>query len=242
MSNSLPNTDSRLQYSLPTLYAVAACLVIAAASWFLLKELASLLRPLFLAIFLAYIILPIQSRLRENGRGLVFRSAVVVAVLSAVVVFATLIYASIVDFSSEFPQLLRRGETIFHDARGYLSEHFPWLANTAEEASKAEEQGANRLRDAVGSLVNFTADFVAESLTVCIYLLFLSLEASRFPQRVRAGFTSERAESILAVVSGINEAMASYVKVKVKASLMLAIPVTLVLWCCGVKFGCYGER
>src|SRR5438105_9244164 len=45
------------------LATVAACLIIAAVAWYLLKEFAPLLRPLLLAVFLCYIILPIHRRL-----------------------------------------------------------------------------------------------------------------------------------------------------------------------------------
>ena len=47
----------------PSLYALAAILVIAATAWFLLKELAPLMRPLVLAVFLAYMVVPIHQGL-----------------------------------------------------------------------------------------------------------------------------------------------------------------------------------
>ena len=49
--------------------ALAAGLVIAATSWFLLKELGPLLRPLVLAIFLAYLVVPIHQWLRRHISG-----------------------------------------------------------------------------------------------------------------------------------------------------------------------------
>src|SRR5262249_49617054 len=52
-----------------TLATVALCLVVGAASWYLLKELASLLRPLLLAVFLCYIIIPSHLRLKQRIPG-----------------------------------------------------------------------------------------------------------------------------------------------------------------------------
>ena len=52
---------------------------------------------------------------------------------------------------------------------------------------------------------------------------------------MRAAFADEQAESIFATVGSINAAMASYLKVKVKVNLVLAVPVMLILWVCGVK-------
>ena len=48
------------------LQAAAAVLVIAAAGWFLLEQLAPLLRPLLIAVFLAYVLMPYHSRLRKR--------------------------------------------------------------------------------------------------------------------------------------------------------------------------------
>ena len=41
-------------------------MIIAALGWFLLKELASVLRPLLMAVILAYVLMPYHSRLRNR--------------------------------------------------------------------------------------------------------------------------------------------------------------------------------
>src|SRR5438067_17144 len=45
---------------------IAYVLVAAAAGWFLLVQLAPLLRPLLVAVFLAYVLMPYHSRLRRR--------------------------------------------------------------------------------------------------------------------------------------------------------------------------------
>jgi hypothetical protein len=49
---------ARWRSDLVPLYALAAAVLCTAGGWYLLKELAPLLRPLILAVFLAYTILP----------------------------------------------------------------------------------------------------------------------------------------------------------------------------------------
>src|SRR5947209_992723 len=49
-----------------TLATVAVCLVIAATSWYLLKELAPILRPLLMAVFLCYVVIPGHRRLTRH--------------------------------------------------------------------------------------------------------------------------------------------------------------------------------
>ena len=57
---------ARLPPDLVPLYALAAAVMCAAGGWYLLKELAPLLRPLILAVFLAYTILPVHRRLSRR--------------------------------------------------------------------------------------------------------------------------------------------------------------------------------
>ena len=62
------------------------------------------------------------------------------------------------------------------------------------------------------------------------------LEGSRFPDRVRRAYPPERAEAILDIAGQVSSAIISYLRAKVKASLVLAVPVGLVLWAVGAKF------
>jgi AI-2 transport protein TqsA len=71
---------------------------------------------------------------------------------------------------------------------------------------------------------------------VALYLLFLLLEGARFPARVRRAYEPERADRILHVAGQVNAAVVSYLKAKVRSSLLLAVPVSVVLALLGVKF------
>src|SRR5215831_19347809 len=92
---------ARLRRELTPLYALAAAVVCAAGGWYLLKELAPLLRPLILAVFLAYTILPVHRRL---SRWVPSRLAgPLLALLAAVAVLgmAGLVYGNLVALRAE---------------------------------------------------------------------------------------------------------------------------------------------
>src|SRR5208282_2989969 len=50
-------------------WTVLRWLLVTATSWYLLRELAPLLRPLLLAIFLAYVLLPVRVYVTGQVRG-----------------------------------------------------------------------------------------------------------------------------------------------------------------------------
>jgi len=219
------------------LVTVALLLAIAGISWYLLKELAPILRPLLLAFFLCYVILPSHYRL---SRYIPTAAAdVVLAVGSAglLALLAWLLVGSAAQLNEEMPQLVKRGEILVSNAEDYVTAHLPpWLANQAEDIMRGQSQLLVWLKQVAGSVAGSAAGLFREVVLVGIYLIFLLMEAGRYPRRVQRAFPGEQSERVLSVISNINAAMIGYLHAKVKASLILAVPVTLLLWAFGVQF------
>jgi AI-2 transport protein TqsA len=219
------------------LIIAAAVAVLAASSWYLLKELAPLLRPLVLAMFLCYIVVPMHLRLRRHVSTTI--SIALLAGASVLVVggLAVSIYSNAVQLNAELPRLIRRGQAIFDSLREFTSAHLPsWVADREPSDRSAEAETIARLRWFVAELVNMAAGVLAEAVVVGFYMVFLLMATRRFPERVRAAFSSVRSERILEVINSINAAMAGYLRVKTLASLLLAVPFGLLLWAFGVRF------
>jgi len=219
-----------------TLRVVAACVIIAAASWYLLKELAPLLRPLLLAVFLAYVIVPGQHRLRRMAGpwSILFYAGLTVAGMLALTL---LIYGSAVELNEELPRLMRRSQAIGERMRQLYLDNFPvWLLGAPPDAAAVQAQMTERLRTAIGALADGATDSLTATVLVGIYLVFLMIEAGRVRSRIKASFPSERAEQILVVIARINDAMANFLRIKVKSSLVLAAPVVLILWSFNIRF------
>jgi AI-2 transport protein TqsA len=211
-------------------------LLVTATAWFLLKELAPLLRPLLLAVFLAYVILPVGLFVKGHVRGGFGQLALLAGLGIVLASLGVLTYGDVLDLTREVPQLHERMKEIVAQATSYAREHIPQLADTIAGTARAEEFGSSRLQATLQSLADVTAGVLIEAVQVVFYLTLILFEAGRLPQRTRDAFAGERAERILAMVASINFAIASYLKVKVKANVVLAVPVMLVLWICGVKF------
>src|SRR5262245_7220148 len=211
-------------------------LIAAAAGWLLLQQLAPLLRPLLVAVFLAYVLMPYHSRLRKQiGTP---ASIGVLAGVSALVliVLALAVYASVLGLSDELPRLQQRAVEMTQRAEAAVADAAPWAASPDAEGKPAAAKMGEQVARAAGPVLNMTADVLLEACVVALYLLFLLLEGSRFPDRVRRAYPPERAEEILDIAGQVSSAIISYLRAKVKSSLVLAVPVGLVLWGLGVKF------
>jgi predicted PurR-regulated permease PerM len=218
------------------LLSITLTVLLVALCWYLLKELVYLLRPLFLACFLAYIIVPVQSQLRKYSHGFFARFVLLVFVVLVLGLLYLMIYRNVVELSNSLPDLGRRAQELIDKLSDFVKQRWPALAETADQNANIGQQWIHSIKDSAGSLVNYSTGLFLEAVEVCFYLIFIMLEAGRLPERIRVSFTDERAAKILEVIAGINQAMASFLHVKVRASLILALPICAVLWSMGIKF------
>ena len=163
---------ARLRRELIPLYSLAAAVVCAAGGWYLLKELAPLLRPLVLAIFLAYTIVPVHRRLSHRvPTGL---AGPLLALLAAVAVLgmAALVYGNLVALRAELPRLIDRASGLVEGVRAWSHGHLPaWVFELASHSGRAEADTTARLQAIASGLVNVAASFLAEALVVGFYLI-----------------------------------------------------------------------
>ncbi|HSQ56757.1 MAG TPA: AI-2E family transporter [Gemmata sp.] len=208
---------------------ITQVLLAAAAGWYLLGQLSPIIRPLFVAIFLAYILMPYHARLRRSIGSPASIGVLVALTAGVLVVLALATYASMLGLRDDMPRLQARAGELIAKVEGVV-------ASTSPEPEKSQSRIAEIVSLITQSLVTGGVDVLLEACVVAMYLLFLLLEGSRFPDRVRLAYSRERAEDILAVAGQVSSAIVSYLRAKVKASLVLALPVGAILWACDVKF------
>src|SRR4051812_5930287 len=166
--------SNRLRRELIPLYALAAAVVSAAGCWYLLKELAPLLRPLILAVFLAYTILPVHRRLSQRVPSRLAGPLLTLLATVAVLGMAVVIYGNLVDLRAELPRLIDRARGLLEGVRAWGRDHLPaWVFEPASDLDRSESDTAARLKVIASGLVNAAADFLAEALVVGFYLIFL---------------------------------------------------------------------
>jgi AI-2 transport protein TqsA len=219
-----------------TLPRLAVFLIIFAASWFMLKELAALLRPLLMATLLCYIILPIHQKLHKSHSQIKTISIMAIGGLAILVLLGVLIYGSIIEFNDDLPRLTKRAQELSQIAQHWTTDNLPGpVSRSVNDALRVEAKGAQQLPDLGKSFVQYAADFLLEMLIVGLYVIFLLIEAKRLARRVESGFETEQANRIRETVETINKGIANYIRAKVLSSAILAVPVTVALLLFGVK-------
>lgn len=220
-----------------TLRTAANWVIILAGSWWILGQLASVLRPLLLAIFLGYVLMPYYSRLRGKVAAPVALSVMAGLTTIVLIGLASAVYASLLGLKDDLPQLKASASTTAKWAADLVTAYVPsYAAERGPDSRPIGNQVGEFLTTGILQGVNIAAGALLEAATAGLYLLFIMLESARFPKRVRSAYPREQAEEILDIAGAINSAIISFIRAKVFSGLILAVIVWLILGIAGVKF------
>lgn len=218
-----------------SLAAAARWLIILAVSWFLLRELGIIIKPLLLAVLVGYVIIPIHAQVKKRVPGRLSIATMALLSILAIFLLAWLIQSSVRTLSNELPVFMSSSSAQFEQMRSKYAERYPWLAQSISEIAHAEQESAGHLKDLTSTLVSAAANTLSTAIVVGLYLMFLLVEAGRFPDRVRNAFSPGQADGIMHTITNINRGITDYLTAKVKASLILAVPIFIVLFVFDVR-------
>ncbi|QEH37762.1 AI-2 transport protein TqsA [Aquisphaera giovannonii] len=222
---------------LGSLRSLAAVLVILATSLYLLERLEPVLRPLLIALLLCYLFLPAYNRLRRHMRPVLAFLIIVVGLTIGLQGLARLVYRDVEVISHNLPRYMEREEEIEAKLRDLTKSWLPMLEHPRAGEAPGEADStltAELSRRIVGGAASAFVNVFLESLVIAFYMIFLLQSASRFPARIRASFPADRSRGLLAMTESINRAISEYLVVKVKASLLVAIPAAVACWAFGI--------
>ena len=237
--------------------AIVAAFLIAAA----LHLVESVFRPFFVAVFLCFLVRPAVGKLaRRSGSKLAGYTLAVLLILGALYLGWKVVVASAADFGHNRATYLEnlRGYyqsvtaslegTALRDALPSQEEIERLLVPDLEAESAAADvgdpaEGGNLGRDVlssiaavIGSGTQALLDLVAELLVIAVFMMFMLVEADRFPARMRQAFGDADAARILAAVGLINADVQRFVTTKVAVSVITAVLAMVVMWLFGVHY------
>ena len=207
---------------------VLAALVIVIAG---LKAASALIVPLLMALFIAIITLPFMLWLTGKGASKWAALGLILLVLASVILtVGSLISSSVDQFSVLLPTYenkLRTTITLLSDwaARHQLTRF------TGGEFTIVDPKAAARI---IGGLVGSVGRIVGDSLLIFFTVMFLLVEASTIPNKIRAILSDP--DTTLERLSEFLSAVKQYLVIKSLTSLITGVAVTAWLFFLGVDF------
>ncbi len=223
--------------SLGGLGTLAVVLIIAATSLYLLERLEPVLRPLLIAVLLCYLFLPLYNRLRRKVGPVISFLVVAVGFTIGLQMVTRMVYNDVVRINQNLPRYQERTaelENRFRELSKPFTPRFQRPVNENGEIEPGDSLASDLSRRLVRGAASAFVSIFFESIVIAFYMIFLLQSASKLPHRIDVSFSSERARGIRDVVETINKSISEYLVVKVKASLLVAIPIGLTCWAFGV--------
>ncbi|HMO36255.1 MAG TPA: AI-2E family transporter [Gemmatales bacterium] len=197
---------------------------------YLLREFAVVLKPLFIAGFLSYLIIPAHHWLVERGINRPLAAVVLVfLVIGVFISIGILLYANAETLLEKWPQYQLKWRVKTESLRDVLPEYIQEHLHLQQFDSKS---ASSMIQSVLGSFFNF----LTVAAVVILYLCFLLAERASFPKKLLHAFGPERSENIRDVLTSISKAISEYIRVKTFISLITGIGTAIILTVFGVDF------
>ncbi len=187
------------------LIAAAAMVIIIAG----IRAARTIVVPLLLAIFISVIAAPVYVGMRRRGVPALVALSVLVVALSG------LCFATVIIVSTSFEQFSANLPAYQAAAREQTDQFRAWLASKGIETADerwTEAFSPSAAMGMVGSLVNGVSELLGKALLILLTVVFILLEASGFPAKLRA--ISPEAENRLHSATHMLDNIRRYMAVK----------------------------
>jgi AI-2 transport protein TqsA len=211
---------------------VSLGLIVLVIAGVVLKLAKPVLFPFFLALFISYIIGPVQEFLtRRKIPKPVALSGIILATFFLMYLLGSLLYSNGKAFAAEIPEFSRQFESLLSrmEASRFLGAH--WNLHNLLAGFNAEKIASMAL-SALGPFFSFLSNL----LLVLIFLIFIMAGRGRMHGKIVRSFSPNQADRICGILEKIDKQIQKYLAIKTVFSAINGLIVGIVLALFGVEF------
>lgn len=199
----------------------------------LLREFATILKPLFIAGFIAYLVIPAHLWLVQRGINRPLAGLALIVIIIAIFSFlGLLVYDNADTLVEKWPSYQAR----WNHMTASLLDSMPATVKEMFNQQNRQQWGGTELRNMLSSFLGTFINFLTATAVVIIYLAFMLAERASLPGRLERAFGKERADQLLGIFASISQAISQYIGVKTFISVLGGVFTTLILLAFGVDF------
>jgi AI-2 transport protein TqsA len=218
-------------------------IILAVVLVIVLRELGPILKPLFIAVFLCILFSPIAFLLkrihipRPLAYLIIFIGVVVVGFF-----LGKLISLNVNAFMTKLPvyEVTVKAEIAQFDNWVGGIKILKDLGVTDDirlaEIDLADYVSAEKIGGYATTTLGSLVEFLGNTLVVIFLMIFILLEADRFPGRVRYAYGGRRSKKILEMAADINRDVLKYLIIKAAIAAVAGVIFAALLSACGVEF------
>jgi len=213
---------------------ITACLVIIVLflGGVVLREAKPVLFPFFLAVFLSFILYPIQDFLtRKKIPKAVSIILILLITFSVIYLFGALFYSAGKTFAAEFPSYGEKIDSILVSVQQRFN--LPFDVDTIDWASQISlTKVGNLLFSSLGPFFSFLSNL----FLILIFLIFILAGRGRTKDKLQNFLSKKRSKTVIDVIRKIDGQVQKYLAIKTIVSLFTGTFVTILLLLFGVDF------
>jgi AI-2 transport protein TqsA len=218
-------------------FTIVAALFLVGFTFFLLKELQSILLPFFIALIISLLFEPYYEWLKSKKiPGAISLVIVIITILIIANITSIFVITSINAFTKEIPKYTEKSKNIVDvitysfNNWGFFNQHL----KDSLDLSKIINGEAIAL-----FVTNFFSNIVSlfgNVVLILIYVIFLLSEFGSIRKRIFKAFSSGRSKKIDDTLTDIFKDVKKYLVGKTLINLTYGIIVTVILWSFGIDF------
>lgn len=204
---------------------------------FVLIELQSILLPLFVALIIAFIFMPLYNFL--NNKKFPPAISIIIIVLLIIIISniaSVFIITSVNSFSTEFPKYEEKFLLIFNNAVKTFNVSDTELHNFANYFNIKSLLATGKLTSTITNIFSGITSLMGNYIIILFYIIFILSESKSIEKRISLAFNEEKQTTVKNTISDIFTGFKDYISGKTVLSLIQAIVIGIFLWICGVDF------
>ncbi|CAN5600448.1 AI-2E family transporter [soil metagenome] len=219
---------------------IAAIFFILGFSFFVLKELQSILLPLFIAVIIALLFEPFYEYLKTKKVPAGLAILIIIIIIGLLLAAASAFIATSVNsFIGELPKYLDKLDAMISQLGASLKipkNEVANFKNSLKFTSLLKNQSIpGYLSSAFASIAGVFTDFIL----ILIYISFILSELSSIKKRILKAFSTERATALAININAIFVDIRSYLIGKTLINLIHATAITILLLSMGIDFAIF---
>ncbi|MFZ4590013.1 MAG: AI-2E family transporter [Ignavibacteria bacterium] len=213
-----------------------AALFLVGFIFFLLKELQTILLPLFMAIIISFLFAPFYEWMKSKK---IPSAVAIVIVIVTILVIANLssvfIYTSVLSFNEELPKYIQKGEALVKSSQSFI--HTLGIPDQYKKSLDLTKMlNGEKIAGIVGGLVSGIAGLFTNFILILIYVAFLITELGSIKKRILKAFSSDKAKTVNETLNDILADVRKYIVGKTLVNLAHAVTITIVFYIFGLDF------
>ncbi len=214
---------------------ITACLVIVVIfiGGVVLQQAKPVLFPFFLAVFLSFLLYPVQDFLTRIKIPK-FLSIIFILLVTVTIIYllGALFYSAGKTFAAEFPKYGQKISTILIS----LQEKLNLSPLNLETVDWSKQLNLNKIGGLVVSSLGPFFSFISNLFLISIFLIFMLAGRGKTQEKLKKSLNKKNARKVIEVVEKIDGQIQKYLVIKTIVSLFTGIFVTVVLLIFGVDF------